>query len=297
MGTNMRPIGDNEPAFIVAELGINHNGEVGVAKQMIDVAKECGVDAVKFQKRTIDMVYSKEELEKPRETPFGKTNGDLKRKLEFSIEDYQAIDAHCKERGIAWFASCWDEVAVDDIDQFDPPCFKVASASLTDENLLRYTAGTGKPIMLSTGMSRLEDMDRAVEIINECGVPLVVMHCVATYPSLNEDLNLRYIPELRKRYLKPIGYSGHEQGIATSVASVVLGACVVERHFTLNRAWYGSDQSASLEPRGLGRLVRDIRAVESAMGSGVKQLLPGEIAIANKLRRVGWPTTNQPLPA
>ena len=277
-------IGDGHPCYVVAEIGINHNGELDIAKKLIDVASAAGCGAVKFQKRTVDIVYSAEELARPRESPFGETNGDLKYGLEFGLDDYREIDRYCKEKNIAWFASCWDEPSVDLIAQFDVPCFKIASASLTDDGLLRHTRAQKQPILLSTGMSTLEQIDHAVEILGK--EDLVVLHTTSTYPAMYEELNLRVIPLLRQRYKIPIGYSGHETGLSTSIASVVLGACVVERHITLDRSMWGSDQAASVEPQGFARLVRDIRLVETAMGDGVKRVVEREVPVMKKLRRV-----------
>jgi len=277
-------IGDGHPCYVVAEIGINHNGELDIAKKLIDVAAAAGCGAVKFQKRTVDIVYSAEELARPRESPFGETNGDLKYGLEFGLDDYQEIDRYCREKNIAWFASCWDEPSVDFIAQFDVPCFKIASASLTDDGLLRHTRAQKRPILLSTGMSTLEQIDHAVEILGK--EDLAVLHTTSTYPAMYEELNLRVIPLLRQRYNIPIGYSGHETGLSTSIASVVLGACVVERHITLDRSMWGSDQAASVEPQGFARLVRDIRLVETAMGDGVKRVVEREVPVMKKLRRV-----------
>jgi len=246
-------IGDGHPCYVVAEIGINHNGEVEIAKKLIDVAASAGCGAVKFQKRTVDVVYSAEELARPRESPFGMSNGELKYGLEFGLDEYQEIDQYCKEKKMTWFASCWDEASVDFIAQFDVPCYKIASASLTDDDLLRHTRAQGKPILLSTGMSTLEQIDHAVELLGKEG--LAVLHTTSTYPALYEELNLRVIPVLRQRYNIPIGYSGHETGLSTSIASVALGACVVERHITLDRSMWGSDQAASVEPQGFMRLV------------------------------------------
>ena len=278
-------VGDGHPSYLIAEIGINHNGDVSLAKKLISVAVAAGFDAIKFQKRTIDVVYTKEELAKPRENPFGPTNGDLKRGLEFGLDAYREIDHYCKEVNIPWFASCWDEQAVDFISQFDVPCYKIASASLTDDSLLRYTRTKGKPVILSTGMSTLEQIDKAVRILGKEN--LVVMHASSTYPANYDELNLKCIPMLRERYGVPVGYSGHETGLASSVAAAVLGACMVERHVTMNRASWGSDQAASLEPSGTMRLARDIRLVEMSMGDGVKRLLPREVPIMDKLRRIG----------
>lgn len=278
-------VGPGNPCLVIAEIGINHNGDVELAKKLIDVAVDAGCGAVKFQKRTIDVVYSAEELARPRESPFGETNGDLKRHLEFSPEQYGVLDQYCRARGITWFASPWDEASVDFLERFDVPCHKIASASLTDDNLLRHLRSTGKPIILSTGMSTLDQIDHAVDVLGRDD--LILLHSTSTYPAHYEELNLRVIPMLAERFGVPIGYSGHETGIASSVAAVALGACVVERHITLDRAMWGSDQAASLEPNGLNRLVRDIRLVETALGDGQKRLLDSEIPVMQKLRRVG----------
>jgi len=278
-------VGDGQPCYVVAEIGINHNGDLDLAKRLISVAVAAGCDAVKFQKRTIDIVYTPEELNKPRETPFGTKNGDLKRGLEFGQEEYADIDAYCKAVKIPWFASCWDEDSVDFINQFDVPCFKIASASLTDDRLLRHTRATGKPLILSTGMSTLEEIDHAIHVLGKEN--LVILHACSTYPANYDELNLRAIPALRERYNLPTGYSGHETGIPSTVAAVVLGACCVERHITMDRAMWGSDQAASLEPNGITRVVRDIRLIEQSMGDGVKRVLEREYPIIKKLRRVG----------
>ncbi len=280
-----RPVGDGQPCFVIAEIGINHNGDAQIAKRLTDVASFAGCEAVKFQKRTIDVVYTPEELAKPRESPFGETNGDLKWGLEFGQAEYQQIDEYCRAKPIEWTASCWDEASVDFIGQFDPPFYKIASASLTDDVLLRHTRAKGKPLVLSTGMSTLEQIDHAVEVLGK--EDLVLLHCCSTYPARYAELNLRAIPVLRARYGVPIGYSGHETGIASTVAAAALGACVVERHVTLDRAMWGSDHAASLEPNGIMRVVRDIRLVEAALGDGVKSVLPSEVPVMKKLRRVG----------
>ena len=281
-----RNIGQGEPCFVIAEIGINHNGNMDTARRLIEAAAINGCDAVKFQKRTIEAVYASEELMRPRESPFGDTNGDLKEGLEFSQREYETIDAICREHGIVWFASAWDHGSVDFLERFDTPCHKVASAMLTNEEWLHYLCTTGKPIILSTGMSELHQVDRAVEIVTEHGNPLLLMHCVATYPARDEHLNLRCIQTLRDLYKLPVGYSGHEKGLATTLAAVAIGACAVERHITLDRSMWGSDQAASIEPQALHRLVRDIRAIEVAMGDGVKRILDDEIPIRDKLRRM-----------
>ncbi len=280
-----KKIGAGWPAYIIAEIGINHNGDISLAKRLIQVAVAAGCDAVKFQKRTVDVVYTQAELAKPRESVFGETNGDLKRGLEFGKKEYEEIDRFCKDVGIDWFASCWDEASVDFIDKFNPPCYKIASASLTDHNLLRHHRAKGRPIILSTGMSTLEQIDAAVNVLGK--KDLVLMHACSTYPSLYPELNLRVITTLQERYGVPVGYSGHETGLASTISTVALGACVIERHITTDRAIWGSDQAASLEPSGLNKLVRDIRLVETSLGDGVKRLQESEIPVMQKLRRVG----------
>ncbi|MDF2775709.1 MAG: N-acetylneuraminate synthase [Geminicoccaceae bacterium] len=279
-----RDVGDGHPCYVIAEIGINHNGDVAQAKRLISVASAAGCNAVKFQKRTVDVVYKPEELAKPRESPFGETNGDLKRGLEFGLEQYREIDRFARDCGMPWFASCWDEASVDFIDQFNPPCYKIASASLTDDNLLRHTRAKGRPILLSTGMSTLEQIDHAVDVLGK--KDLILLHTCSTYPSQYGELNLRVIPLLKERYGVPVRYSGHETGLPSSVAAAAIGACVVERHITTDRALWGSDHAASLEPNGINRLVRDIRLVETSMGDGVKRIEPTEIPIMQKLRRV-----------
>jgi N-acetylneuraminate synthase len=277
-------VGEGAPCFIAAEIGINHNGDVELAKRLIDAAKEAGADAVKFQKRTVEVVYSAEELARPRESPFGATNGELKHGLEFGSDEYSEINRYCKERQILWFASCWDQGSVDFLEQFNPPCYKVASACLTNDPLLRHHHKTGRPIILSTGMSTMDQIRHAVRVLDTDD--LILLHCTSTYPSAPGELNLRTIRTLTKEFPNhPIGYSGHEVGLQTSVAAVALGACLVERHITLDRAMWGSDQSASVEPQGFQRMVRDIRSVESAMGDGIKRIYDGERPIMEKLRR------------
>lgn len=277
-------VGDGYPCYIVAEVGINHNGSLDIAKQLIDVAVKCGCDAVKFQKRTIEVVYSPEELAKPRESVFGTTNGDLKRGLEFGYEQYAEIDKYCKEKGIVWFASCWDEGSVDFIEQFNPPCYKIASACLTDDNLLKHHKKLGKPIILSTGMSEMSLIEHAVEALGTDG--LVLLHCTSTYPCKLEELNLEGIKTLKERFDVPVGYSGHEVGLWTTFAAAAMGACMVERHVTLDRAMWGSDQAASVEPQGVAYLVREIRGLEIALGDGTIKIYDSEIPIMQKLRRV-----------
>jgi len=280
-----RLVGDDQPCYVIAEIGINHSGSIDLAKRLISVAVAAGCDAVKFQKRTVEVVYTAEELAKPRENPFGATNGDLKRGLEFGQKEYAEIDAFCKSVKMTWFASPWDEASVDFLENFDTPVYKIASASLTDDHLLRHIRKTGKPVIISTGMSTLDEIDHAIEVLGKND--LLLMHTTSTYPSAYEELNLRTIPALAARYGVPTGYSGHESGIPTSVCAVAIGACAVERHITMDRASWGSDQAASLEPNGISRLVRDIRLWEQAKGDGIKKVFPSEVPIIRKLRRVG----------
>jgi N-acetylneuraminate synthase len=283
MKIGSKVIGDGHPCYIVAEIGINHNGSVENAFSLIDLALEAGCDAVKFQKRTVDVVYTSEELARPRQNPFGLTNGDLKRGLEFGFEEYSEIDKYCKQKEICWFASCWDEASVEFIEQFNPPCYKIASASLTDDGLLRQHKKYGKPLIISTGMSTNEQIKHATEILGTKN--LTILHSTSTYPAQPEELNLNVIKTLRKEFSVPIGYSGHETGMLTSFAAVVLGACMVERHITLDRALWGSDQAASLGPAGIKALVEYTRGFEIAQGDGIKKVYPSEVPIIQKLRR------------
>jgi N-acetylneuraminate synthase len=278
-----RYVGDGEPVLIIAEIGINHNGSVRIAKELIDVAAEAGCDAVKFQKRTIDLVYTKEELDKPRESPWGTTNREQKQGLEFNYSEYKQIDEYCKKKKIMWFASCWDTQSVDFIDRFNPPCYKIPSALLTHDDLLLHIKSKKKPMILSTGMSTLSQIKKAVSILGQ--EQLVLLHCTSTYPSAPEELNLTMIPKYKKMFTCPIGYSGHETGVFSSAAAATIGASVIERHITLDRAMYGSDQAASLGPPGLTRLVRDIRLIPVIMGDGIKRVYETELPIMEKLRR------------
>jgi N-acetylneuraminate synthase len=280
-----RLIGPGQPTFFVAEIGINHNGDLETAKRLIEVARRTKCDAVKFQKRTVEVVYTPEELAPPRESPFGSTNGDLKHCLELDEEAYAQIDEFCLELGILWFASCWDEGSVDFIERFNPPCHKIASACLTDDRLLRHVRATRRPVILSTGMSTLEQIDHAIEVLGKEN--LILLHCTSTYPSSPEELNFRMIPRLMERYDVPVGYSGHEVMLFTSLVAVALGACVIERHITLSRAMCGTDQAASVEPQGIAKLVHYIRTTEAALGDGEKQVYASEVPVMRKLRRVG----------
>lgn len=281
-----RIIGNNHPTYVIAEIGINHNGSLEIAKKLIDHAAAAGCDAVKFQKRTPELCVPEEQKNILRETPWGLiTYLEYRYKVEFGLKEYQEIDDYCRQKKIHWFASCWDEPSVDFINQFSPVCFKFASASLTDDQLLKHTAVTGKPLILSTGMSTLEQIDHAVRILPMDN--LMITHSTSTYPCPTEQLNLKMIAELARKYPCPIGYSGHETGLQATLAAVVLGASLIERHITLDRSMWGSDQSASVEPHGFSRLVRDIRIVEKAMGDGVKHVYEEELKIIKKLRRHG----------
>jgi len=277
-------VGKGSPFFVVAEIGINHNGSLEIAKKLIDTAVDIGCDAVKFQKRTLEIVYTAEELAKPRESLFGETNGDLKRGLEFGFKEYEAIDNYCRKKGIMWFASCWDEKSVDFIEQFDPVCHKVASPCLTDSELLCHIRNKKRPILLSTGMSTLRQIRQAVEILGRDN--LILQHCIATYPTPDSELNLRVIQTLQNEFPDiPIGYSGHGYGTTMGVAAAALGACIIERHITLDVSMWGSDQSASLDPWKFKLMVGNIRRLEIAMGNGKKLILDSEIPILRKLRR------------
>lgn len=277
-------VGDGQPCFVIAEIGINHNGNIELAKRLVSVAVLAGCDAVKFQKRTPELCVPAAQRNTMRETPWGYISYmEYRERVEFGLKEYQEINEFCRKQGIMWFASCWDEPSVDFINQFEVPCYKVASASMNDESLLRHTRSQGKPIIASTGMCALADVDKAVEILGKGD--LVLLHTISTYPASYAELNLRAIPTLKNRYEVPVGYSGHETGIPTSVAAVAMGACVVERHVTLDRAMWGSDQAASLEPNGITRLVRDIRLVEKSMGTGEKVIVESERPLIARLRR------------
>lgn len=281
-----RSVGEGMPVFVIAEIGINHNGELGLAKRLIDGAVLAGVDAVKFQKRTPELCVPRDQWELERDTPWGRmTYIEYKRRIEFGQAEYEQIDKHCKDRGIEWFASCWDEPSVDFIDTFSPACYKAASASLTDLPLLKKMQSTGRPLMISTGMSTLAEIDAAMELLGDKN--LMVAHSTSAYPCPVDALNLRMIHTLKERYPGvPIGYSGHETGLATTWAAVAMGATFIERHITLDRAMWGTDQAASVEIGGLTRLVSNIRDIERSMGDGVKRLYEPELAMRRKLRRV-----------
>ncbi len=281
-----RLVGDGHPTYIIAEIGINHNGSLEIARRMIDAAVHAGVDAVKFQKRTPEISTPEAQKYQMRETPWGYIPYiEYRHKVEFNQEQYREIDRYCKEKNIPWLVSVWDEPAVDFMEQFDTPAYKIPSAALTDHNLLRYVRKTGRPVILSTGMSTMDQIRRAVEVLGE--QDLVIMHCTSTYPCEPEELNLRMIETLRREFPNvPIGYSGHEVGLVPTVVAVALGACMVERHLTLDRAMWGSDQAASVEPGGFERLVKYIRVTELALGDGVKRVYESEKPSLMKLRRV-----------
>lgn len=270
--------------IVIAEIGINHNGDMDIAKKLIDWAVLAGCDAVKFQKRTIDKVYSKEYLDGYRESPWGATQRAQKEGLEFGEKQYNEIDRYCKEKEIEWFASAWDIEAQLFLQHYNMKYNKIASAMLTNMELLRMVAKEGKHTFIATGMSTYEEIDAAVEIFRNMNCPFELMHCNSTYPMKNEDANLLLIPKLREKYVCPVGYSGHETGRIVSTAAVALGATSIERHITLDRTMYGSDQAASLEVDELQRLVKDIRTVESALGDGEKILSEAEMTVRKKLR-------------
>jgi N-acetylneuraminate synthase len=277
-------IGDRQPAYVVAEMGINHNGDLDIAKEMIISAHETGADAVKFQKRTPELCVPKDQRDIMRETPWGYISYiEYREKVEFGFEEYKVIDTFCRDLGIDWFVSVWDEAAVDFMESLNPVCYKVPSASLTDIGLLKKIRSTGRPIILSTGMSTFDQIEKSVNAISLDN--LALMHSTSAYPCDPLELNLRMIETLRDRYTCPIGYSGHEVGLITSVVAVALGACLVERHFTLDRAMWGGDQSASVEPGGFRKLVKYIRVTEMALGDGVKRVYDSEKSSLKKLRR------------
>ena len=281
-----RLIGDGQPAYIIAEIGINHNGDLDIARKMIEAAVHSGADAVKFQKRTPEVCTPLEQQKQMRETPWGYiTYLDYRYKVEFGLEQYREIDRICKNLGIDWMVSVWDEPSVDFMEQFETPAYKVPSASLTDKALLKYARKTGKPLIISTGMSTMSEITRGVDAVGLDN--LIIMHCTSAYPCEPEELNLRMIETLRHEFPNnPIGYSGHEVGLVPSAVAVALGACVVERHFTLDRAMWGGDQAASVEPGGFEKLVKYIRVTEAGMGDGVKKVYASELNSLKKLRRV-----------
>jgi len=275
--------------FIIGEIGINHNGDLGIAKDLINVAVDAGADAVKFQKRTIDLVYTQEFLDGPRESPWGTTQREQKEGLEFGLDDYTVIDEYCKEKGVEWFASAWDLESQKFLNQFNLKHNKIASAMIVYEELLQEVASEGKHTFISTGMTKEEDITKAVNIFRNANCPFELMHCISTYPMKDEDANLNAINTLREKYTCDVGYSGHEGGLAVSYAATALGVTSLERHITLDRAMYGSDQSASVEPSGFRMLVGAVRKIEQAMGDGKLGYLEREIPIAENLRQhLAW---------
>jgi N-acetylneuraminate synthase len=280
-----RIVGEGYPTYIVAEIGINHNGDMEVTKELIRRAKKAGVDAIKLQKRTPELCVPPEQRDQMRDTPWGYISYmDYRYKVEFGKAEYEEIDRYCREVGIDWFVSVWDEEAVDFMEAFDPLCYKTPSASLTDLPLLRKLRATGRPIIISTGMSTMDEMQKAVDVV---GLDNMLMcHSTSAYPCPPEELNLRMLETLKRTFDCPIGYSGHEVGLITTVVAVSMGACMVERHYTLDRAMWGSDQAASVEPEGFQRLVKYIRVTEAALGDGVKRVYDSELAGLRKLRRV-----------
>lgn len=279
-----RAIGDGEPTYIIAEIGINHNGDMEIAKKLIDAASLAGCDAVKFQKRTPELCVPPEQRELMRETPWGiMTYLDYRYRVEFGREQYQEIDRYCKDKKITWFASAWDTQSVEFMEPLNPACYKIASASITDEDLLARINATGRPMILSTGMSTMDEIHRAVSLLD--ADRLAILHATSTYPCKPEEINLQMLQTLREQFDCPLGYSGHEVGLQITLAAAAMGACIVERHITLDRAMWGSDQAASVEPVGLMRLVRDIRVIEAAAGDGVKCVYESEMPVREKLRR------------
>jgi N-acetylneuraminate synthase len=274
----------NMNPFVIAEIGINHNGDINIAKQLIDIAKAAGCDAVKFQKRTLDVVYTQDYLASPRESPWGTTQREQKEGLEFGQKEYDEIDAYCKDVGIHWLASAWDVESQHFLSQYDLQYNKVASAMLTHLPLLEEIAKEGKHTYISTGMSSFEQIDEAVAIFKKQGCSYTLLHCVSTYPCNDDDCNLNVILSLKERYSCPVGYSGHEAGILPSVLAVALGADTLERHITLDKTMYGSDQSASLEKDQLEELVTDARRVQPILGDGMKRIIQGELKTEKSLR-------------
>ncbi len=262
--------------FTIAEIGINHNGSLEIAKKLIDLANFSGFDGVKFQKRTNELVYTPEKLAAPRKSPWGATYGQYRAAIEFGQEEFEEIDRHCRSQGISWSASAWDPVSLTFLEQFDLGWHKLASALIGNTELLRRTADYGRPTYISTGMCRLEDIDRAVAIFERAGCRYTLMHCNSAYPAAAKDLNLRTIGTLRERYDCPVGYSGHENSLAPTLAAVALGATAIERHITLDKTMYGSDQAASVNPVGCIKLIEYVRELEVALGDGVKRITPEE---------------------
>jgi N-acetylneuraminate synthase len=280
-----RPVGQGHPIYVIGEIGINHNGDLDVAKELIGIAASAGCDAVKFQKRTPEICVPQDQRDRERETPWGvMTYMAYRKRVEFGKDEYTEIAAHCADNGLDWFVSPWDVPSVDFTEQFDPVCYKIASACLTDTELLQRVRDTGRSVILSTGMSTIDQIRAAVATLGT--EHLILTHCTSTYPCPADEINLSAMATLRAEFGCPVGYSGHESGLQISIAAAALGACVIERHITLDRAMWGSDQAASLEPNGLMRLVRDIRVVEDAVGDGVKRVYDSELPLIERLRRI-----------
>jgi N-acetylneuraminate synthase len=281
-----RVVGDGHPVYVIAEVGINHNGDLEIAKRLVDAAVHAGADAVKLQKREPAVSTPSAQQKQMRDTPWGYiTYLEYRKKVEFGLEEYRELDRHCRAKGIAWLVSVWDEPSVDFMEQFDTPAYKVPSASLTDHGLLKHARKTGRPIILSTGMSTMKQIHGAIKVLGDEN--LIIMHCTSTYPCEPEELNLKMVQTLRQEFPhNPIGYSGHEVGLVPSAVAVALGACMVERHLTLDRAMWGSDQAASVEPGGFERLVKYVRVTEAALGDGVKRIYDSERPSMSRLRRV-----------
>ena len=276
-------VGRGHPVYVIAEIGINHNGDLDIARKLIDVAADSGCNAVKFQKRTPELSTPDAQKSVPRETPWGIMSYlEYKKKIEFGAEEYTSLAKHAAERGVHWFASPWDVPSVEFLERQGTQAYKIASASITDLELLKAIRQTGEPKIMSTGMSTIEEIDKAVDAIGREN--LILMHSTSSYPLDPEEANLHMIESLRQRYEVPVGYSGHETGLQISIAAVAMGAVALERHITLDRAMWGSDQSSSVEPRGLSKLVRDVRVVEAALGDGVKRVYPSEQIAREKLR-------------
>jgi len=286
MEINGRKVGEGFPVFVIAEIGLNHNGDIEIAKELIDAAVEAGCDAVKFQKRDPELCVPKEQRDMMRETPWGYISYmDYRYKVEFGKEDYDEIDRYCKLKGILWSASCWDVNSLEFLNGYDVSFHKVASAMVTDSLFLQQLVQSGKPVICSTGMSTMADIASAASILSESSCDYALLHCTSTYPCPLEEINLKVIPALKQRFKRPVGYSGHETGLVPTWAAVSLGACIVERHITLDRAMWGSDQAASVEPGGFARLVGGIRDLEKALGNGRKKIYDSEAKILKRLRK------------
>jgi N-acetylneuraminate synthase len=279
-----KKLGKGQPVYIVGEIGLNHNGDINIAKKLIDLSLLAGCDAVKFQKRTPELCVPEEMRDVKRETPWGvMTYMEYRERIEFGEKEYEEINHYCHDKKIDWFASCWDEPSVDFIEMFDPVCYKIASASITNSKLIKYINSKKRPVLLSTGMSTMQEIRTAVANVDPSR--LLICHTTSSYPCKPEDSNLLMIKTLDKEFDAPIGYSGHEIGLQITLAAVALGACLIERHITLDRAMWGSDQAASVETGGLIRLVRDIRIIEKAMGDGIKKVCEAELPMIQRLRK------------